>query len=217
MEITRHGHAALLVDTGKHRVLLDPGSFSGSWKEATGLSAVAVTHAHADHLDADGVADLVGAQPEVRVVCETEVLAPLGAVGVTARAVAAGEVVDLGGGDALEVVGGTHMTIHEDLGRSGNVGFVLRTATGRALFHPGDDISTVPDGVDVLALPLSAPWGSLADTVEFLRSVRPQVVVPVHDALLSDLGRSIFLARITALGPDGVTVVDPSIGEPHDA
>ena len=60
----------------------------------------------------------------------------------------------------------------------------------------------MPEDIDVLALPLSAPWGALKDTVEFLRAVNPSKVIPIHDALLSEIGRGIFLARIAALGPD---------------
>ncbi|HEV7813202.1 MAG TPA: MBL fold metallo-hydrolase, partial [Leifsonia sp.] len=89
------------------------------------------------------------------------------------------------------------------------VGVVLETPGG-TLFHPGDDLSTIPEGVDVLALPLSAPWGALRDTVEFLRAVNPKKVIPIHDALLSELGKKIFLARIAALGPEGVEFVTPA-------
>ena len=81
---------------------------------------------------------------------------------------------------------------------------------GPTLFHPGDAIDTVPDGVDVLALPLAAPWSALKETVEFLRAVAPSRWFPVHEALLSDLGRGVFLRVGGSLAPDGTQQLDLS-------
>jgi L-ascorbate metabolism protein UlaG (beta-lactamase superfamily) len=211
MHITHQGHAALLVDTGNNRILFDPGVFDGSWKSIKGLDAIIITHAHADHVDAEGIATLTAENPAIRIFAETAAVSALREAGVPATALHPGDTVVMGE-DEIAGVGGTHACIHEDLGESGNVGIVLR-ANGRTLFHPGDDISTVPEDIDVLALPLSAPWGALKDTVEFLRAVNPSKVIPIHDALLSEIGRSIFLARIAALGPDDTEFLDGRDGK----
>jgi L-ascorbate metabolism protein UlaG (beta-lactamase superfamily) len=208
MKITHHGHASLLVETADNRILIDPGAFSDSWHALDGLSAIVVTHAHGDHVDASAVKTLLRDQPSVRVFAETDAAALLSDAGVEVSTLNAGDHLQLGT-DSIRGVGGTHACIHEDLEETGNVGVVLETPGG-TLFHPGDDISTIPEGIDVLALPLSAPWGALRDTVEFLRAVNPAKVIPIHDALLSELGKKIFLARISALGPDGVEFLTPS-------
>jgi len=39
------------------------------------------------------------------------------------------------------------------------------------LFHTGDMIDTTPDGVDVVAVPLNAPWCAAKETVTFLRAL----------------------------------------------
>jgi hypothetical protein len=91
-----------------------------------------------------------------------EVLAELGAADVVRQAGGAAEVLEAGaslelGPFVVEVVGGQHAVIHPDVPRIGNVGLLVR-AGGTTLFHPGDSYATAPDGVDVLAFPLNAPW-----------------------------------------------------------
>ena len=55
MRLTKFGHSCLLVEEGGDRVLLDPGSFSDGFEGLEGLTAVRVTHQHADHLDRERV------------------------------------------------------------------------------------------------------------------------------------------------------------------
>ncbi len=90
--------------------------------------------------------------------------------------------------------------IHEDIDRIGNVGVLLRADGEPTVFHPGDAYEYTPTGVDVLAVPVSAPWAALKETVAFVRGVRPGAVVPIHDALLSAAGRALYVRQLGALG-----------------
>jgi hypothetical protein len=101
-----------------------------------------------------------------------------------------------------------HAVIHPEIPRIGNVGMLLRADGEPTLLHPGDSYEAVPEGVDVLGVPLSAPWTKVAETVEFVRAVAPGVAVPVHDATLSRIGRGMYLARVTEMSPDSTTVRD---------
>ena len=92
--------------------------------------------------------------------------------------------------------------------RIGNVGLLLSASGEPVLFHPGDSYATAPEGVDVLALPVSAPWAASRETVDFLRAVRPRVAVPVHDALLSAAGRAVYLRNVGSLAPEGTRLHD---------
>ncbi|WP_298806077.1 MBL fold metallo-hydrolase [uncultured Pseudokineococcus sp.] len=208
MRITHLGHSTLLVEAGGARVLLDPGAFTPGWEDVRDLDAVVVTHAHPDHLDpAEGRFEaLRDGNPRARVLAEPQTAAderwgaePLPA-GTTTRVA----------GLPLRAVGGQHAVIHEDIPLVGNVGVLLGgEGSGEpVLFHPGDAYGAVPDGVEVLAAPLTAPWTSLKETVAFVRAVSPRVVVPIHDAVVSAAGRGIYLAQLDALGPDGARVLD---------
>ena len=81
MRLTKYGHSCLLVEEGAARMLLDPGTLSGGFEELDGLTAVLVTHQHADHLDVERLRGLLDRNPGVRVVCDEGSAEPLGAAG----------------------------------------------------------------------------------------------------------------------------------------
>ncbi|GAB2684427.1 MBL fold metallo-hydrolase [Thalassiella azotivora] len=209
MRLTHLGHACLLVETSGARVLVDPGSWS-SFEDVTGLDAVVVTHAHPDHVDWSRLPALVEANPGARLLMEPAVAASDEARDLTTTAFTPGDGVELGD-LALEAVGGRHAVIHADVPRIGNVGVLAREAGGPTLLHPGDSYEATPSGVDVLAVPVNAPWAAVKETIEFSRAVGAGTVVPVHDHLLSDDGRALYLRLLGSLGGrdgDGVEVRD---------
>jgi len=67
MRLTKYGHSCLLVEEGPARLLLDPGTLSGGFEELEGLTAVLVTHQHADHLDLQRLRTLLDRHPGARV------------------------------------------------------------------------------------------------------------------------------------------------------
>jgi len=84
------------------------------------------------------------------------------------------------------------------------------------LFHPGDAYDGEPGQVDILALPLSAPWTPSRDTIAFATRISPSFCVPIHDALLSPIGRDLYLSQVKSLGPQTMEVRDLSDGIPAD-
>jgi L-ascorbate metabolism protein UlaG (beta-lactamase superfamily) len=211
MEITHLGHACLLVETADQRVLIDPGTFS-QLEGLHDLSAVVVTHLHPDHLDPQRVPQLLAANPAARVLVEPETAEVLSRAGHGGRAerLASGSVVELGA-VVLRAVGDRHAVIHPYVERIGNLGVVLSAAAGGpTLFHPGDALDADPGDVDLLAVPVNAPWGKVAETIEFVRRVAPtRGVIPIHDGLLNDTGRAMYLKHVEGFGAeDGVEVLD---------
>jgi L-ascorbate metabolism protein UlaG (beta-lactamase superfamily) len=203
MRITHLGHAAVLAETDDTRILIDPGNVTDSWQSLTDLDAVLVTHQHPDHLDPENLPALVAANPSAAVLVEPSILelisdGKLPSLGDSARAlppedqIAIGEVL-------ITAVGGQHAIIHRDIPRIGNVGYVLRSEGQPTLFHPGDALEVVPEGVDILAVPAYGPWAAMKETIDFVRAVGALEGFPIHDELLSDRGRTLVLNRLNEM------------------
>lgn len=205
VQVTRLGHATLLIQTHMLRLLIDPGGFSSDWHEVTDLDALLITHQHPDHVDAAGVAALMEGNPGTRVLVEQAVVPMLADHGVEAAGVEPEEWIDLGG-LGVEVVGGIHALIHDSIRRVGNVGFVISEPDGPRLFHPGDSYDYVPEAIDVLALPITAPWARVGTTADFLAAVAPEQAFPIHDAILSEPGWELYLRVVGNIVGDAVSL-----------
>lgn len=213
MRLTHVGHACVLVEAGGARLLIDPGTFADGWEALTGLDAVLITHAHPDHCDRDRLPGLLEANPGVPVHAEPDLAAELSTGGLSVQPLPSGHVLDVGD-VRVTAVGSRHAVIHDDIPRIGNVGLVLQAPGEPTLFHPGDSYETTPDGVDVLAVPLNAPWSAFKETVDFVRAVSPRIAFPIHDGLLNDVGRVLYLRQLTALG--STEVVDLAGAGAHE-
>lgn len=205
MRITRLGHAALLIETDAERLLVDPGVFTEAWHHLTDLDAVFVTHQHADHVDQANLVRLMNDNPGARLVVEQAVVSMLADQALETTPARPGDTVSVGAVE-VEVVGGRHAVIHDRVPVVGNVGYVFRSGDGPRLYHPGDSYDYPLEGVDVLALPITAPWARVATTADYLAAVRPTRAFPIHDSIVSETGWNLYLRLAGELGGEGVDV-----------
>ena len=215
MRVTHLGHACLLVETADTRILVDPGSFSTGFEDLRDLDAVVVTHQHADHLDEERLPDLLAYNRQAPVYTDPESAELLGGTSSDIVVLAQGEEHRVGM-TTIRPVGRLHAVNHDRVPRCTNVGVVLQADGEPSIFHPGDAYDGEPGDVDVLAVPLNAPWSRVAETIAFVRRVSPRQLIPIHDALLSPAGHRLYLGHVEGYGGDDLTVHNLTGGRAAD-
>ena len=208
MRITKFGHACLLVEEGDGRLLLDPGTLSTGFEELTGLTGVLITHQHPDHVDLGRLPALLERNPDAALRADAGTAAQLVERGLPVADVREGDVLDLG--VPVRVIGREHAVIHPDIPVIPNTGYLV----DERFFHPGDSF-TVPDvEVEVLGVPTGAPWLKAAEAVDYLRTVRPRLALPIHERVLAF--PAMVYGLLTNLAPHGTVVRVIDGGEPVD-
>jgi L-ascorbate metabolism protein UlaG (beta-lactamase superfamily) len=194
MRITKLGHACVRIEHDGQVLVLDPGSFSEP-EAVDGATAVLVTHEHADHLDVEHLRRTDA--PVYTIAAVRKAIADADSeVAERVQVVQPGEQLDVG--LPVTVVGEKHAVIHPDLPRFDNSGFVVQVGDVR-LFHPGDALTPPGVDVDVLLLPVHAPWNKMSEVVDYAREVGAPRSVAVHDGLLNDDGLTILNRNLHGL------------------
>jgi L-ascorbate metabolism protein UlaG (beta-lactamase superfamily) len=189
VRVTKYTHSCIRIESDDAVLVVDPGAFSEP-AALTGADAVLITHEHVDHLDVDAVGGAVARQPGLRVYAHADVLPKLEAFREAVTTVAAGEDFTAAG-FTVRAYGGQHAVIYPEIPRIANLGYLI-SDSGTSVYTPGDSFA-VPDdaAVDTLFVPLHAPWMKLAESIDFVRAVKPRRAYATHDALLNERGAGV--------------------------
>lgn len=197
MRITKFGHACVRIEHDGTTVVLDPGVFTDV-AALDGADAVLITHEHPDHyLPAHLQASDAPVFTIDAVAAKIRVDAP--DVAERLAVVAPGEEFQVGS-IPVRAVGELHAVIHPELPRFHNSGYLMM-AGAEKVFHPGDALTGPGEEVDVLFLPVSAPWARAHELVDFAREVKAPRNVAIHDRVYSDAGAGIFDTQINLFLP----------------
>jgi L-ascorbate metabolism protein UlaG (beta-lactamase superfamily) len=163
-----------------------------------GADAVLITHEHADHYLPDHLRTTDAPVFTIdAVAAKIREDAPEVAERVTV--VAPGEEFDAG--LPVRAVGEMHAVIHPEMPRFFNSGYVL-TAGGEKVYHPGDALTPPDEDVDLLCVPVSAPWLKAAEAIDFARAVKAPRNLAIHDRIYSEAGLGIVDGHMNAFLPD---------------
>jgi L-ascorbate metabolism protein UlaG (beta-lactamase superfamily) len=186
MRITKLAHSCVRLEHEGTVVVIDPGVFTQP-EALSGADAVLITHEHPDHY-----------QPELLAGCDAAIHT-IDAVAARIRedapdllervsVVAPGDRFDVG--LPVRAVGELHAVIHPELPRFHNSGYVVEL--GRtSVYHPGDALTGPGQDVDVLLLPVSAPWLKASEAIDFARDVAAPRSLAIHDRIYSEAGLGI--------------------------
>jgi L-ascorbate metabolism protein UlaG (beta-lactamase superfamily) len=209
VKLTKHEHACVVFEKDGDSIVVDPGSFSAGAEDIIAdTSAVLITHEHFDHVNEAAVNAALAARPELRVYAPAALAGMFGAHAGQFTAVSAGDALTIGG-FAISVHGTTHALIHREIPPVANVGFLV----DESVYHPGDAYFVPEVPVGTLLLPTSGPWMKLGEAADYVRAVRPDKIVQIHEMLLSELGLGLTANMLGEQGLTGIPLSQVPVGE----
>ncbi len=204
MRLTKHEHACVTFEKDGTTFVIDPGVFSpGASDIIAAAEAVLLTHEHPDHVNEAAITEALAARPALRVYGPAALAGKFGDQYVT---VGTGDGFGIGGFH-VTVHGSEHAVIHRDIPVIANVGYLVDDS----VYHPGDAYYAPSASVQVLLVPTSGPWSKVSDAVDYVRAVRPEQAIQIHELLLSEIGQGLVASL---LGKDGLTGVPFSAIKP---
>ena len=182
MKITKLEHSGAAIEKNGKLLVFDPVEFTEKLPELKNVAAVIVTHKHSDHLQPEIIARILSDNPEAKVLTTSDASVLI----ENAITVKSGDHYEIDG-FSLDFFGENHAAIIPGQIPCENVGVVVDSV----IINPGDSFDLPNVRAKVLFTPIAAPWLKIAESMDYIEKARPEVVLPVHDALLSELGKMI--------------------------
>ena len=190
MNVTKYEHACLVLDHENERLVIDPGGFTALLPALQNVTAVVITHQHPDHWTAEQLARIRENNPDVPIFGPAGVAAAASDWNITTVVDGAIETV---GAWTLEFFGGTHAVIHKSIPVIDNLGVLVNGE----FWYGGDSFTVPPKLVSSAAIPAGAPWLKISEVMDYVAELAPKRAIQTHDAVLSDKGLGLSVARIT--------------------
>jgi L-ascorbate metabolism protein UlaG (beta-lactamase superfamily) len=194
MRITKFGHACVRIESGGHTIVIDPGGFTEP-EAVDGATAVLITHEHADHYSADHLRRTDAPVHTIAAVA-AKIREDVPEVAERVTIVAPDQQFDPG--VPTMVVGEKHAVIHPEMQHFDNSGYLLQVED-LTIFHPGDSLTLPGVHVDLLLLPVSAPWLKISECIDFARDVGAQRSLAIHDKVYSETGLKMVDAHLSRM------------------
>ena len=186
MRLVKFGHACVRLEHDGAALVLDPGVFTEP-EAVDGATAVLITHEHPDHYSAEHLR-----RTDAPVFTIEAVAAKIreDAPDVAERLTVVSPDDAFDPGLSVRVVGEKHAVIHPEMPHFDNSGYLV-DGGGTTVFHPGDALTVPEADVDLLLLPVSAPWLKVSECIDYGRDVGAPRSVAIHDKIYSDVGLGI--------------------------
>lgn len=205
MKVTKFVHSCLLIEEGELKILVDPGEYSFTEKaleieKLPSLDYILITHEHADHMYISGIKQILEEFPKVKIITNPS----------------AGEVLKKEGIEVSQELPDfikIKEVPHEEI-PFGAVPENFQFDFFNKLTDPGDSHSFT-GSLEILALPIQAPWGSTTQAVAAALKVKPKIIIPIHDWHWNDNAREGMYKRLEDFFTgQGIKFIPLKTGEP---
>ena len=181
MRITKFVHSCLLIESDDRVGLIDPGIYS--WEsglinldDISRLDDVIITHEHTDHMHVPFIKAVKNKFPNIRIITTESAKKLLAKQGISD--------VYTDGNEFIELFKADHETMQPLFDPPQNIGVHY---LGK-ISHPGDS-HHFESSKQVLALPMTAPWGTVVRAAELGGRLHPEYIIPIHDWHYKDEAR----------------------------
>lgn len=183
MKLTKYEHACFIVEEQGDRIIVDPGNMTTLPTDITNIRAIILTHAHADHFDADNLAALRTANPNAQIFAAKELVETIPDAVEPAR----GHTYKVGP-FSLQFYGALHEAIRPGMPQITNLGICINGLVA----YPGDSYAQLGKRVRAILAPINAPWLHVRDAFAFVANSQADITIPTHDGLLSASGTQVY-------------------------
>lgn len=183
MKITKYEHSCVVMEEGRSKLIIDPGIYSNSLVDITDVTALVITHVHADHFDESKVEKIIKMNLNVQIFSTEEVAKEISAKNVVE--VEPSKIYRVGDFN-LEFVGQMHEVVDPKTPIAQNSGVLVN-----GLFYsPGDSYEVPTKPFKILSVPKSGPWLRVKDALPMFEKSDCTLVIGTHDALINDQGHA---------------------------
>ncbi len=180
MKIIKLEHSGIAIEKNGETLVFDPVEFTEKIPVLKNVVAIIITHKHSDHLQPEVISRILLKNPAAQVFTTSDAVSNVKEA-VVAKA---GESYRVGG-FKLDFFGKDHAAIIPGQIPCENIGVVV----DEKVINPGDSFDLPDLKPEVLFVPIAAPWSKVSESIDFVKKANPSVAIPVHDAVLSELGK----------------------------
>jgi L-ascorbate metabolism protein UlaG (beta-lactamase superfamily) len=204
MKITKYVHSCLMVESGDRVAIFDPGVMSYpafDFNSLSRLDDIFITHVHQDHVHVPFVKELIAKFPGVRITTTKETAEMLEEEGISAQTDAP---------EGVSFFDAPHENVQPLFPQPEEVGIHYLNV----LTQPGDSHS-FNETKEILAFPITGPWGSSITGLNLILKLQPKHVIPIHDWHWSeDAKQQMYGGFEKILSDAGITLHKPETGKP---
>ena len=180
MKLTKFLQSCVLVEDSNEVALFDPDSFTWGAKifpldTLNKLDYILITHHHGDHFNLDFVKALITKFPNTKIFTSQDVAQQLSEAGLK-------NVLTESSG-RITITKAEHESMEPIFDHP--IGDNVAIDFNNKITHPGDSYH-IEKTCDILCLPVDAPWGSNVLALRLAEKLKPKMMLPIHDVMLTE-------------------------------
>lgn len=191
MKLTKYGHACVFLEKENEILVIDPGCFTKLPSEIPSIiTCMIITEEHTDHFDIHNVQLILAQNPTVSIYTTAAVNQRLSVSDIQSHVVSSASTITIGN-FKMTLTEIDHAPVYKNSPCKS-----LTVLIDDKVYYPSDSYQTIPNEVELLALPISGPWYKISESINFANQIKSSRILVTHNALNSDSGDDVAIGHI---------------------